>query len=64
MPLTEGIMNIKIRRFISIEDGRKVVLQIILTITITAVKDSSGQHDLCLWHDPQWDFVGISGDNS
>lgn len=43
---------------------RKAVFQTIWTIMITEVKDSSGQHHLCLCHDPQWDFVGFSGDNN
>jgi len=44
-------MNIAICMFFSVENGSKVVLQTILTMT-TVVKDSSGQHHLCLWHDP------------
>lgn len=57
----EGLMNIAICMLFSIENEGKTVIQIMLTIMITAVEDSRGQYHLYRWHDRLWDF---SGDNS
>lgn len=64
LPCKEGLMNIAICMLFSIENERKTVIQIMLTIMITAVKDSRCQYHLYLWHDRLWDFVGFSGNNS